>query len=82
MMEIMADLAREAGIGLRVLLEKRMACGMGVCFSCVCKVRRPAGGEDYARICTEGPLFDAKDIVWKNDDSKFASANSNCAARC
>ncbi len=82
MMELVAEIARQAGVRLHVLLEKRMACGIGVCFSCVQKVRRPNGLEDYARICTEGPLFDAKDILWKNDDSKQASANSGCAPRC
>jgi NAD(P)H-flavin reductase len=82
MMELVAEIAREAGVRLHVLLEKRMACGIGVCFSCVQKVRRPNGMEDYARTCTEGPLFDAKDILWKNDDSKSQSASSCCAAPC
>ena len=82
MMELVAEITGQAGVRLQVLLEKRMACGIGVCFSCVQKVRRPNGVEDYARICTEGPLFDAKDILWKNDDSKPTSANSNCALRC
>jgi NAD(P)H-flavin reductase len=82
MMELVAESAGQAGVRLQVLLEKRMACGIGVCFSCVQKVRRPNGTEDYARTCTEGPLFDAKDILWKNDDSKQTSANSCCAAHC
>ena len=82
MMELVAEIAQQASVRLHVLLEKRMACGIGVCFSCVQKVRRPDGTEDYARTCTEGPLFDAKDILWKNDDSKQASANSGCAPRC
>ena len=82
MMEIVAEMAQQAGLRLHVLLEKRMACGLGVCFSCVCPVRRPDGRQDYARICTEGPLFDAKDILWKIDDSKSPSAGSSCAAPC
>jgi dihydroorotate dehydrogenase electron transfer subunit len=82
MMELVAEIARQAGVRLQVLIEKRMACGIGVCFSCVQKVRRPNGAEDYAQVCMEGPLFDAKDILWKNDDSKQTSANSCCAPRC
>jgi len=82
MMELVAEMAQQAGVRLQVLMEKRMACGMGVCFSCVQKVRRPNGAEDYARVCMEGPLFDAKDILWKNDDSKQISENSCCAAHC
>jgi NAD(P)H-flavin reductase len=82
MMELVAEMTQQAGVRLQVLIEKRMACGIGVCFSCVQKVRRPNGAEDYARVCMEGPLFDAKDILWKNDDSKQTSANSCCAAHC
>lgn len=82
MMEVMTGICRDAGVPLKVLLEKRMGCGLGVCFSCVQKVRRLDGTEDYARVCKEGPLFDAKDIVWNNHNSKPPSVNCGCAARC
>jgi hypothetical protein len=82
MMEIVTEICAQAGVHLKVLLEKRMGCGIGVCFSCVQKIRHPDGTDDYTRICVEGPLFDAKDILWKNDDSKQPSATSSCAARC
>lgn len=82
MMEMTARICRRAGIPLKVLLEKRMGCGIGVCFSCTQKIRRPDGSEDYVRVCTEGPLFDAKDIVWTPNDSTPSSANCVCAARC
>ena len=82
MMEVMTDVCRQADVPLKVLLEKRMGCGFGVCFSCVQKVRRADGATDYVRVCKDGPIFDAKDIVWKNDDSKQPSANCGCSARC
>ena len=81
MMEVMTEVTHAAGVPLKVLLEKRMGCGFGVCFSCVQKVRRADGTTDYVRVCKDGPIFDAKDIVWKNDDSKQPSANCGCAAR-
>ena len=81
MMEVMTDICRQANVPLKVLLEKRMGCGFGVCFSCVQKVRRADGATDYVRVCKDGPIFDAKDIVWKNDDSKQPSVNCGCAAR-
>ncbi len=40
-----------------------MACGIGICFSCVAKVRQHDGW-DYQRTCVEGPIFDAAEIVW------------------
>ena len=81
MMEMMTAICQQAEVPLKVLLEKRMGCGFGVCFSCVQKVRRADGTTDYVRVCKDGPIFDAKDIVWKNDDSKQPSANCGCAAR-
>ena len=81
MMEVMADVCRPARVPLKVLLEKRMGCGFGVCFSCVQKVRRSDGTNDYVRICREGPLFDAKDILW-NTDSQPNLAACGCKARC
>lgn len=60
MMEAVYKVTRRRGIDLLVLMEKRMACGIGVCLSCVCKT---ASG--YSRVCKEGPIFEAKEIVWK-----------------
>ena len=34
-----------------------MACGIGICFSCVAKVRQPDGSWDWKRTCVEGPSF-------------------------
>jgi dihydroorotate dehydrogenase electron transfer subunit len=81
MMEVMTEICRQAGVPLKVLLEKRMGCGFGVCFSCVQKVRRADGTDDYARVCKEGPIFDAKDILWNNDSKPNLEA-CGCKARC
>jgi dihydroorotate dehydrogenase electron transfer subunit len=45
-------------------LETPMACGIGICFSCVTKVRQPDGSWDWKRTCVEGPIFDADRIDW------------------
>ena len=47
-----------------ISLEERMACGVGACLGCVC---RTAGKDSHshvnnARICTDGPVFDAKEV--------------------
>ena len=72
-MEAVTHLAREAQVPCRVSLETPMACGIGICFSCVVKVRVDDGPEqgtpgteawDYRRTCVEGPVFDAEKIVW------------------
>ena len=62
MMEVAAKIAKRLGIGCQVSLESPMACGIGICFSCVAKVRDEFGRWDYRRTCVEGPVFDAEDI--------------------
>ncbi|HMO87362.1 MAG TPA: dihydroorotate dehydrogenase electron transfer subunit [Lacipirellulaceae bacterium] len=65
MMEAVAEMAAERGLTCDVSLETPMACGIGICFSCVARVRQPDGGWDYKRTCVEGPIFDAQRIVWR-----------------
>jgi dihydroorotate dehydrogenase electron transfer subunit len=64
MMEAAARLCRRAGVPCEVSLETPMACGIGICFSCVAKVRTGDGLWDYKRTCVEGPVFDAEAIEW------------------
>jgi dihydroorotate dehydrogenase electron transfer subunit len=64
MMEAVAELCHEKATRCIVSLETPMACGIGICFSCVAKVRQPDGEWDWKRTCVEGPIFDAQEIVW------------------
>lgn len=45
-------------------LENHMACGFGACFSCVAPIRQADGSVDLRRVCVEGPIFPAQDVVW------------------
>jgi dihydroorotate dehydrogenase electron transfer subunit len=58
MMRTLASLAARRGVPCHLSLETPMACGIGICFSCVTRVRTPDGW-DYRRVCVEGPVFDA-----------------------
>ncbi len=64
MMEAVSRIARERNIHCEVSLETPMACGIGICFTCVAKVLQPSGDWDYQRTCIEGPVMDAASIVW------------------
>ncbi|HEX4128786.1 MAG TPA: dihydroorotate dehydrogenase electron transfer subunit [Pirellulales bacterium] len=64
MMHAAAKIAARARVRCEVSLETPMACGIGICFSCVAKVRDDSGGWDYRRTCVEGPVFDAAKIVF------------------
>jgi len=64
MMEAVANIAAGSSIPCEVSLETPMACGIGICFTCVAKVRTQDGEWDYKRTCVEGPVFDAAKIEW------------------
>ena len=64
MLRKLAAMTSAAGLPCDVSLETPMACGIGICFSCVVKVRQADGSWDYQRTCVDGPVFAAERIVW------------------
>jgi dihydroorotate dehydrogenase electron transfer subunit len=64
MMAATARLAQESRVPCLVSLETPMACGIGICFSCVAPIRQPDGSWDYKRTCVEGPVFEAQRVAW------------------
>lgn len=63
MLHALARLAARWNVPCQVSLETPMACGVGICFSCVTKMQTPDGW-DYKRVCVDGPCFDAAKLVW------------------
>lgn len=59
MMKAVARLAASIGAGCEVSLENMMACGLGACLCCVEKTVR-----GNVCVCTEGPVFNIKDLTW------------------
>ena len=49
-----------------VCLERAMACGIGTCQSCVVPVKDVSDPEGwrYALCCSEGPVFEAGEVLW------------------
>jgi dihydroorotate dehydrogenase electron transfer subunit len=65
MMKAVHDIAEGRGLPLQVSFEAPMACGIGVCLSCVLPVVDDSDeGWKYARCCREGPVFDSRRLVW------------------
>ncbi len=52
-------------------LDKNMGCGVGACLACVQRVRVPEGGSCWKRVCCDGPVFGAGEILWdyKREDA-------------
>lgn len=59
MMESVAKLAHEHDIDCQVSLEKRMACGIGVCLGCTFEGKLTG---KRRKVCTEGPVFASKEV--------------------
>ena len=49
-------------------MDRRLGCGVGACLACVIRVKKPEGtqaGDAWARVCREGPVFEAHEVVWE-----------------
>ena len=57
MLRAVAAAATAAGLPSYVAVEEAMACGIGVCMTCVLPVIGADGRSRFARSCTEGPVF-------------------------
>ncbi len=44
-------------------LEERMGCGIGACFACVCHTGDDPEGYSYKKVCSDGPVFKAGEVV-------------------
>jgi len=65
MLKALAALAHRWQVPCHLSLETPMACGVGICFSCVTRVRTNDGW-DYRRVCVDGPVFDAECLAWES----------------
>lgn len=64
MLRAIKQYASEQGIDAYISLEERMACGVGACLGCVCKTKEIDRHSHVhnARICTDGPVFEASEV--------------------
>ncbi len=57
MLRAVAEAATAAGLPSYVAVEESMACGIGVCMTCVLPIVGEDGRTRFSRSCTEGPVF-------------------------
>jgi len=60
MLKAVATLAEAAGIPCEVSMENTMACGFGACLSCI-----TATTTGNRCVCTDGPVFNSKELLWQ-----------------
>lgn len=64
MLRAVKNFAIAKNIEAQISLEERMACGIGACLGCVCKTKEKDAHTyvNNARICTDGPVFEAREV--------------------
>jgi len=64
MLKAIGERAGRGGWRAWLSLDKHMGCGVGACLACVQKIRDADGRETWKRVCRDGPVFEAADVIW------------------
>ncbi|WP_444658628.1 dihydroorotate dehydrogenase electron transfer subunit [Caproiciproducens sp. R2] len=64
MLKAVCRTAAARGVPCQISLEERMACGIGACLGCACRLKKD-GTEFYGHVCKDGPVFDSETVVWE-----------------
>jgi dihydroorotate dehydrogenase electron transfer subunit len=65
MLAAVAQLAAKRHIDCQVSMERRMACGIGLCQSCAVECRVEGSNKTvYKLCCQDGPVFDARTVFF------------------
>jgi dihydroorotate dehydrogenase electron transfer subunit len=64
MLKSITDVATAEGAVAQVAVEESMACGVGVCMTCVLPVTGNDGLTRMVRSCVEGPVFRGDRVRW------------------
>jgi dihydroorotate dehydrogenase electron transfer subunit len=73
MMKKVAGIAAELHIPAQLSLESIMGCGIGACWGCVKKIRT-GGTAEWVKICEDGPVFPASEVVWDTENTPSPSS--------
>ncbi len=63
-LKLVSKVAKQYNLDAQIAMEKVFACQVGVCRGCVIKILKD-GKVQNATICHDGPVFDAKAVVWE-----------------
>jgi len=65
MLAKVAEIAKDKNIDCQVSMERRMACGIGLCQSCAVECKVSNSNETvYKMCCKDGPVFDSREVVF------------------
>lgn len=64
MLKAITEIAQEHGVIHQASVEESMACGIGICMTCVLPVRDDSGSITMKRSCIDGPVMDGASVCW------------------
>ena len=64
MLQALSEIAKSADIAHQCAVEESMACGIGICMTCVIPVETSAGEIKNLRSCIDGPVLDGESVQW------------------
>jgi dihydroorotate dehydrogenase electron transfer subunit len=64
MLKRLSELLSGNPMSCQVLMEERMACGLGACLGCTVLLNNVGEKGTHARACIDGPVFSIRDIYW------------------
>lgn len=67
MLQAVGERAVRGGWTAWLSMDRNMGCGVGACLTCVQKIRKADGGWEWQRVCREGPVFEARQVVWNDE---------------
>ncbi len=63
MLKAVTDVCMRNHTYCEISMEERMACGVGACLGCACKIKKE-GQEQFLHVCKNGPVFNAEEVCW------------------
>jgi dihydroorotate dehydrogenase electron transfer subunit len=82
MLQAVARLAERRELPAELSLDPWMGCGVGTCLGCVVWIQRAGEARPkYRCACTEGPVFDAAEVVWPGQGASLAARRAREAVR-
>jgi len=66
MLAAVQEVAQKFGIIHQCAVEEAMACGIGVCMTCVIPLRDANGEIRMSRSCIDGPVMDGANVIWNS----------------
>jgi dihydroorotate dehydrogenase electron transfer subunit len=64
MLRAITELVAQTEVIHQCAVEEAMACGIGICMTCVLPVRNEDGSTSMLRSCIDGPVMDGSHVQW------------------